>query len=63
MITLNELCSIADRSGNANAALQQACALPRSTADMNPLPAPDGESGFDSSWEALLSGAPVELQG
>lgn len=57
MVTLNDLCTIAERSGTATSQLLQACSFPRCAADMSPLPAPDGESSFDSSWEALLSGA------
>lgn len=60
MVTLNELCTIAERTGAGSASLRQACSLPRSAADMAPLPEPDGESSFDSSWEALLSAAPTD---
>lgn len=59
MVTLDELCTIAERSGTGSASLRQACSLPRSAVDMAPLPEPDGESAFDSSWEALLSTTPT----
>jgi hypothetical protein len=55
MITFNELCAAASESPAANDTLRQACALPRSATDMKPLPEPRAESGFDSSWEALLA--------
>jgi hypothetical protein len=55
MITFNELCAASAESPAANDALRQACALPRSASDMKPLPEPHAESGFDSSWEALLA--------
>lgn len=54
MNTLNELCALAERTGSASFPLQQACARPRSTADQSPLPVPNNESAFDSSWEALM---------
>lgn len=57
MSTLNELCDLAARSGSASFPLQQACARPRSAADEAPLPAPDGEAAFDSSWEAVMPSA------
>lgn len=56
MISLNELCLFGDPLTTSSDALHQACALPRSPADMTPLPEPHMEIGFDSSWEALLSG-------
>lgn len=55
MVTFNELCAATAESPAANDALRQACALPRSATDMKPLPEPHAESGFDSSWEALLA--------
>lgn len=55
MNTLNELCALAERSGSASFPLQQACAHPRSAADQSPLPVPNSEAVFDSSWEAVLS--------
>lgn len=54
MVTLNELCNDMAGMSTANAALQQACALPRSPVDMRPLPEPHAEAPFDSSWETLL---------
>lgn len=57
MVTFNELCAASAESLSANDALRQACALPRSAIDMKPLPEPHAESGFDSSWEALLANA------
>ncbi len=61
MPTLQELCAIVESSGSAavSVPLQQACALPRSTADLAPLPEPYSEAAFDSSWEVLLSGVPA----
>lgn len=56
MISLNELCTLGDPLTTSSASLHQACALPRTSADMNPLPEPHMEIGFDSAWEALLSG-------
>lgn len=56
MVSLNELCGLADP---LNSSLQQACALPRSPADMAPLPEPHTDIAFDSSWEALLAGTPT----
>lgn len=55
MITFSELCAVSVESLATNDALRQACALPRSATDMKPLPEPHAESGFDSSWEALLA--------
>ena len=54
MNTLNELCVLAERTGSASFPLQQACAHPRSAADQQPLPVPNSESAFDSSWEAVM---------
>ena len=54
MKTLNELCAIAEHSGSASFPLRQACAHPRSAADQRPLPVPNSESAFDSSWEAVM---------
>lgn len=54
MVSLNELC---DRADPLNTSLRQACAWPRSPADMTPLPEPHTDIAFDSSWEALLVGA------
>ena len=54
MNTLNELCAIAERSGSASFPLRQACARPRSAADLRPLPAPNSEAAFDSSREAVM---------
>jgi hypothetical protein len=51
MVSLNELC---DSAAPLNTSLRQACALPRSPADMTPLPEPHTDIAFDSSWEALL---------
>lgn len=59
MVSLNELC---DRADPLNPSLQQACALPRSPADMAPLPEPHTDVAFDSSWEALLAGTPAITQ-
>lgn len=56
MVSLNELCDLADP---LNSSLRQACALPRSPADMAPLPEPHTDVAFDSSWEALLTGTPA----
>lgn len=56
MVSLNELCDLA---APLNSSLQQACALPRSPADMAPLPEPHTDVAFDSSWEALLVGTPA----
>jgi len=57
MNTLNELCALAERTGSASFPLLQACAHPRSAADQSPLPVPNSESVFDSSWEAVMSEA------
>lgn len=56
MVSLNELCKNTARLSTATAALRHACALPRSPADMCPLPEPHAELPFDSSWETLFSG-------
>lgn len=55
MFTFNELCAAAAGSPAANDVLRQACALPRSAADLKPLPEPHAETNFDSSWEVLLA--------
>lgn len=57
MNTLDELCALAERTGTASFPLLQACAHPRSAADGRPLPVPNNESVFDSSWEAVMSEA------
>ena len=54
MNTLNELCAIAERTGSASFPLRQACAHPRSAVDQQPLPVPNSESAFDSSWAAVM---------
>lgn len=56
MISLNELCMLGDPLQTSSASLHQACAQPRSAADLQPLPDPHMEIAFDSAWEALLSG-------
>ena len=56
MVTLNDLCNSALESGTATELLHQACALPRTPCDMQPLPEPHIELSFDSSWETLLAG-------
>lgn len=56
MISLNELCNLADPLDTSNANLRQACSLPRAPVDMSPLPEPHRDAAFDSAWEALLSG-------
>jgi len=56
MVSLNELCTIADPLQTATESLHRACASPRTPADMNPLPDPHLDVSFDSSWEALLAG-------
>jgi hypothetical protein len=56
MVSLNELCTLGDPLNTSSDSLHQACAQPRTAADMNPLPEPHMEVGFDSAWEALLSG-------
>jgi hypothetical protein len=56
MISLNELCTLGDPLTTSSDSLHQACAQPRTPADMTPLPEPHMEIAFDSSWEALLSG-------
>lgn len=53
MVTLNELCNDTAGLSKASAALRQACTLPRTPADMQPLPEPNAEAPFDSSWESL----------
>lgn len=58
MVTFNELCAATlGSSPQQDDVLQRACALPRSAADMQPLPEPHAESSFDSSWEVLLAHA------
>jgi hypothetical protein len=54
MNTLNELCALAERTGSASFPLRQACAHPRSAVDQQPLPVPNSESAFDSSWAAVM---------
>lgn len=56
MISLDELCTRGDPLTTTSDSLHQACALPRTPADMAPLPEPRMEVAFDSSWEALLTG-------
>ncbi len=63
MKTLNELCALAERSGSASFPLLQACAHPRSAVDQNPLPVPNSESAFDSSWEAVMPEAAASHPG
>lgn len=55
MNSLNQLCSIAGLAGGSNSPLNQACLMPRSSSDLQPLPDPHFETPFDSSWEVLLS--------
>ncbi|MDP2108063.1 MAG: hypothetical protein Q8J67_03340 [Rhodocyclaceae bacterium] len=56
MVSLNELCTLGDPFNTSSASLHQACSQPRTAVDMQPLPDPHMEVGFDSAWEALLSG-------
>lgn len=56
MVSLNELCMLGDPLDTSSASLHEACAQPRTAADMAPLPDPHMEVAFDSAWEALLSG-------
>lgn len=60
MVTLNQLCDLTAQSGRGDVSLASACALPRSAADMRPLPVPHAEFPFDSCWETLLSGTAPE---
>lgn len=53
MKALNELCRSALAQNASNGPLREACALPRSPADMRPLPEPQAASSFDSSWEVM----------
>lgn len=57
MVTFNELCNASAELGKTSGPLHEACALPRSPADMCPLPKPHAEVAFDSSWDALLTGS------
>jgi hypothetical protein len=57
MVSLNDLCNLTNPLDPRTASLRQACALPRSSADMRPLPEPHAEVAFDSSWEALFAGS------
>ncbi len=54
MHSLEHLCNQVEQTGSASFPLLQACALPRTAIDQQPLPLPDLESAFDSSWQALL---------
>jgi hypothetical protein len=63
MNTLNEICANAERSGSASFPLRQACARPRTAADQQPLPLPNSESAFDSSWEAVMPETAVSRLG
>lgn len=56
MPTLQQLCTIVEQSepGATPSPLLQACAMPRSSVDLTPLPEPHGEAPFDSSWDMLL---------
>lgn len=63
MVSLSELCNLAGPLDTTNSSLRQACALPRSPVDMNPLPEPHLGVSFDSSWEALLAGTDVCVGG
>jgi hypothetical protein len=56
MISFHDLCILAADADSATPSLREACTQPRSSADMLPLPAPDGEAPFDSSWDVLLAG-------
>jgi hypothetical protein len=53
MTTLDQLCRMVDADGGADSPLREACARPRSNADLRPLPDPQAESVFDSAWEIL----------
>jgi hypothetical protein len=58
MTNLGEICRIIESSGSGTSLLRQACALPRSDADLLPLPDPHSEAAFDSAWDVLLAEAP-----
>lgn len=53
MVTLNELCNAMSVLNTTDGPLHEACALPRLPADMRPLPEPQAEAAFDSSWEVM----------
>ena len=53
MKTLNELCQSVVVKDVSKGPLHEACALPRSPTDMRPLPEPQAEASFDSSWEVM----------
>lgn len=53
MKTLNELCQSVLAQDAGKGPLHEACALPRSPTDMRPLPQPETEASFDSSWEVV----------
>ncbi len=59
MNSLDHLCALSEKTGSASFPLRQACALARTAIDQEPLPLPDLESAFDSSWQALLPEAPT----
>lgn len=65
MPTLHEICQIIEASGDASSEspLQHACALPRSAADLTPLPEAHSEIAFDSSWDVLLAEVPAPTTG
>lgn len=60
MVTLNQLCDASALTGSADVSLLSACALPRTPADMAPLPVPHAEYPFDSCWETLFSADGLE---
>lgn len=57
MNSLDRLCALSEKARSASFPPRQACALPRTAIDQEPLPVPDLESAFDSSWQALLPAA------
>ena len=65
MPTFQEICRIIEAAGDASSSspLQHACALPRSAADLTPLPEAHSEVPFDSSWDVLLAEVPAAATG
>jgi hypothetical protein len=60
MTTFNDICRLVKDTEVPSMLLKQACALPRSAADMQALPGASNEAPFDSAWEVVSQAAGVD---
>jgi hypothetical protein len=60
MTTFNDICRLVKDTEASSLLLKQACALPRSAADMQALPDASSEAHFDSAWEVVSQAVGID---